>query len=137
MSVAASGAGAGAAAAAAAAAEKARKEEEELTKYNSDDLDGWEFKILRSSLGKFKDYKVIKALCEQEAKAGWELVEKFDNYRIRFKRKTEHRKNDRFLDFDPYRVSMGVNKRLVVGIIVAATTLLGIGISLLLAASHR
>jgi hypothetical protein len=128
---------AGAAAAAAAAAAKARKEEEELTKYNSDDLEGWEFKIFRSTLGRFKDYKVIKALCEKEARAGWEMVEKFDNYRIRFKRSTEHRANDRHLDFDPYRISMGVNKNLVLGLIAGGVLLLGIGVALLITFSQR
>lgn len=125
-----------AATAAAAAAEKARKEEEELTKYNQEDLDGWEFKIFRSSMGKFKNYEFIKTLCEQEAKAGWEMVEKFDNYRIRFKRNIEHRINDRHLGFDPYRITIGVNKGLVIGIILGVTVLLGAGVFALIVLSQ-
>lgn len=98
--------GAVAAIAAAAKAAKDRDEEENLTKYNSDDLNGWEFKIVRSDLGRFRNYEIVQRLCQQEARAGWEMVEKFDSSRIRFKRRVEKRSQDQHLDFDPYRTSM-------------------------------
>ena len=85
----------------AAAKKKLQKEEEEMTKYNSDDLDGWEFKILRSELGRFSNREFFSKACNEEAKAGWEMVEKFDNNRVRFKRRIERRSNDMHLDFDP------------------------------------
>ncbi len=94
-------------AAAAAAAARARQEEEDMTKYGANDLEGWEFKIVRSSMGKFSNYQTVQQLCQEESQAGWEMVEKFDNYRIRFKRKIEHRNNDHILQFDPYRTTMG------------------------------
>ena len=95
-----------AAIAAAAKAAKDRDEEENMTKYDSDDLNGWEFKIVRSDLGRFRNYEIVQKLCQQEARAGWEMVEKFDSSRIRFKRRVENRAQDQHLDFDPYRTSM-------------------------------
>jgi hypothetical protein len=35
------------------------------------------------------------------------MLEKFDDYRIRFKRRTDNRPNDQFLKIDPYRTSVG------------------------------
>jgi len=101
-------AGSAAAINAAAAAKRMQDEEENMTGYNKDDLDGWEFKIMRSNTSKFKDSTYINQLCAEEAKAGWELVEKFDDNRIRFKRKTSMRGNDQFLQTDPYRTTVGV-----------------------------
>ena len=97
------------AAAAARAAALLRQEEEEMTSYKTDDLSGWEFKILRSSTGKFKDRQFVQQVCAEEAKAGWEMLEKFDDNRIRFKRRVEKREQDRHLDIDPYRTNVGMN----------------------------
>ena len=81
-----------------------------------------EFKIMRSLTGKFKDNKFVQKLCREEARAGWEMLEKFDDYRIRFKRRTDNRPNDQFLKFDPYRTSVGFGsgQRAVLAIGVAA-----------------
>lgn len=103
----------GAAAASAAAAKKKREreqEEEELTKYNAEDLEGWEFKIVRAVTGKFKKPETLKKVCEEEAKAGWELLEKFDNSRLRFKRRIENRAQDKHLKTDPYRTQVGIGE---------------------------
>ena len=112
--------GATGAAGAAAAAKKAaemRKEEEEMTPYGNDDLQDWEFKIVRSHTGKFKDRKFLQDVTAQEAKAGWEMLEIFDKYRVRFKRRIEKRKNDQYLDFDPYRTVVGMSEGGLVGMI--------------------
>lgn len=106
MSGAVTGAGAGASAAmAAAAAERRRRlEEQEMTKYSDQELaEGWEFKIVRSPTGAFRKPEVFQELCEEEARAGWVMVEKFDNSRVRFKRPVAARRNDRHLEFDAYR----------------------------------
>jgi hypothetical protein len=99
----------GAIIAAMAAAKKKRDEEEEnkLATYNSDDLKGWEFKIMRSNFGRFGNPDYLRKVIEQEAQAGWEMVEKFDNERVRFKRRVEKRSNDSYLEFDAYRTSPG------------------------------
>ncbi len=113
-----SGAAAGVAAAAAAKKRRMMQEEEEsLTTYNSDDLDGWEFKIVRSATGAFKKRDVVEKLCQEEARAGWEMVEKFDNSRIRFKRRTDRRAQDSHLEFDPYRISYGMGEGKIVVLI--------------------
>ena len=130
MSTAATG-GAVAAIAAAAKAAKDRDEEENMTKYNSDDLSGWEFKIVRSDLGRFRKYEIVQKLCKEEARAGWEMVEKFDSNRIRFKRRVENRAQDQHLDFDPYRTSMSsISGGKVAAIIGLIVLLLGVGVFL-------
>lgn len=132
-----SGAGAASAGAAAAAAAKAammRKEEEELTPYNAEDLEGWEFKIVRANTRKFKDAEAVRRLCEQESHAGWEMVEKFDDSRIRFKRQVENRSRDRHLGpeaVDPYRTLVGVSETQIVLVIVGVCALVGLGVALL------
>jgi hypothetical protein len=102
-----------AAAAAAAAAERRRREqeEEEMTTYRPEDLaQDWEFKIVRANRPLFRDRARLQRLCEQEAVAGWTMVEKFDNSRIRFKRPLRARLHDSMLPpgVDPYRVHYGL-----------------------------
>jgi hypothetical protein len=100
--------------AAAAAAEERRKqiEEEEMTTYTPHDLSGeWEFKILRSSTGAFKKPQRLKEILEQERQAGWELVEKFDNSRIRLKRLASARNDDDTRSVDPYRSYVGPSEK--------------------------
>jgi hypothetical protein len=114
----------GAAAAAAAEAERRRQEEEEMTKYTDADLQGdWEFKIVRSNLASFKSPEVLQQVCAEEARAGWTLVEKFDNQRLRFKRPIAARAGDAGLGFDPYRTQYGVSSGALVAIILVGTLL--------------
>jgi hypothetical protein len=93
--------------AAAAAAARAAEEEEDMTNYGKEDLNGWEFKIVRGYTARFRDYATVQRICQEEARSGWELVEKFDDYRLRFKRRIEHRSNDHFQQVDPYRTQLG------------------------------
>ena len=112
-------------AAAAAKAAKDRAEEEKMTNYRSDDLDKWEFKIVRSGIGKFKKPEAVRALCAQEAKAGWEMLEKFDNSRIRFKRRVEKRSQDQYLEGDAYRTSADSFNGRIAAIIIGLVLLMG------------
>lgn len=109
-----------AATAAAAAARKRRLEEEKMTPYKKEDLDGgWEFKILRSSMEAFKKPEQLQHILEDEARAGWTLVEKFDDARIRLKRPEDAKERDPSLDFDPYRTSVpGEASRMLKGLVV-------------------
>jgi hypothetical protein len=78
----------GAAIAAAKMREMLNLEEEELVKYNNEELNNeWEFKIVRSVMGSFKHPHVLEQVIKEESIYGWELIEKFDNARLRFKRK--------------------------------------------------
>jgi hypothetical protein len=98
--------------AAAAAARRRREEEEEhMTAYTPADLaENWEFKILRSATGAFKDPAALQRYLAEEARAGWTLVEKFDNSRIRLKRPVAARQQDAQCTFDPYRTSVGMSE---------------------------
>src|SRR5262249_11887368 len=88
-----------------------QQEEEEMTTYQPQDLSGdWEFKILRSLIGSFGTPGKLQKALDQEAKAGWTLVEKFDNRRIRLKRPVSARSGDGALGFDPYRTYAGLSE---------------------------
>lgn len=72
---------------------------------------GWEFKIVRASSDLFRDQAVLQQLCQEEAKAGWILLEKLDDRRIRFKRLIALRNilDETQLPYDPYRSHYGAS----------------------------
>ena len=77
-----------------------------MTQYTQDDSQtDWEFKIVRSDSAAFRDPETLKKLIEEEARAGWVMLEKFDDSRVRFKRPRSARAKDAFLPdgVDPYR----------------------------------
>jgi hypothetical protein len=70
---------------------------------------GWEFKIVRANRDLFRNPVILQRLCEEEGEAGWVLLEKLDDRRVRFKRPVALRdliKPER-LSFDPYRCHYG------------------------------
>ena len=83
-----------------------------------------EYKVIQSQTPLFADTAKMHEILAQEAKAGWELLEKEDNYRIKVQRDTKHRENDKNLDIDAYRSSVGVPSLVTYG----ATALVTIGI---------
>jgi hypothetical protein len=110
------------------------KEEEELTKYSDAELQGeWEFKILRSNFASFRKPEVLQQVCAEEARAGWTLLEKFDDQRLRFKRPVSARSRDLGLDFDPYRTQFGAGSASVVAVIIVVTLVAVCGIFALVA----
>ena len=116
-------AGAGAAAAAAAAQRERQEEEEQMTPYTREELDNdWEFKIVRANTNAFGKPAVFNRLIEEEARAGWQLVEKFDNQRVRFKRPRSARLRDAQLPpgVDAYRVRYGMSEGAYVALILLA-----------------
>jgi hypothetical protein len=123
MSGAAAAGAAGATAAVAAAARQRmlEEEEQEMTPYDRDDLEGWEFKILRSTSQKFRHREELLRVLDEEAESGWELVEKFDDTRLRLKRRVECREKDRHAELDPYRIWVGTTPAKQ-GLIVVAVT---------------
>ncbi|OUC16599.1 MAG: hypothetical protein B0A82_00510 [Alkalinema sp. CACIAM 70d] len=72
-------------------------------------LVGWEFKIVRAYQDVFRDPKVLQKLCEEEGYAGWILLEKLDDRRVRFKRPIAMREvvKSESLPIDPYRSIYG------------------------------
>lgn len=108
-----------------------QEEEERLTTYGTNDLEGWEFKIVRSATGAFGKREVVEKLRQEESQAGWEMVEKFDNNRIRFKRRVDRRSNDHLLPFDPYRTSYGMGEGKMALIVISLILLLVAGVLLI------
>ncbi|AFY72310.1 hypothetical protein Syn7502_00140 [Synechococcus sp. PCC 7502] len=78
------------------------KQEEDLHDYQEHDR-GWEFKILRTGNDGFRNRKLLKLVCEQELRAGWILLEKLDDTRLRFRRLIKYRATDHEAKIDPYR----------------------------------
>ena len=98
-----------------------------MTPYTQEDLDGdWEFKIVRSSTGAFRKRERLEQLIEEEAQAGWTMLEKLDDYRVRFKRPRRARAQDDYLppDVDPYRAYYGGSSSRTVVIVLAVVVLL-------------
>ena len=92
-----------------------------MTPYTPSDLaEGWEFKILRSATGGFGNPAKLQAVLDEEQRAGWTLVEKFDNGRIRLKRSARARTGDSALDFDPMRTWVGMKPGVLAVLIVGA-----------------
>jgi hypothetical protein len=106
----------------AAAAKRRRDEEQEevaMTRYSTEELnDDWEFKIVRSLSPVFHKPGKLQALIEQEARAGWVMLEKLDNQRIRFKRPRQTRVQDAYLPpgVDPYSTQYGTSMGTQVGV---------------------
>jgi len=115
------------AAAAAAHQRELEKEEEQMTKYRADEIEEWEFKIVRASTKKFKNPEFLRKVREEEAMSGWEMLEKFDDYRVRFRRKIEHRGGDLHREIDPYRTTVGASS----GKMEAWMVAIGVAIALL------
>lgn len=87
-------------------------EEEQMATYSQDDLDNdWEFKIVRSTGHAFSKPEVLNQLLQEEARAGWVMIEKFDDARIRFKRQCRTSAHVAPLsgEIDPYRSYYGTS----------------------------
>jgi hypothetical protein len=84
-------------------------EEEERTPYSEEDLmQDWEFKIVRCTRNLFDKPDFLQSSLQEEACAGWRLVEKFDGTRVRLKRLTSERgRADLPPNYDPYRTVVG------------------------------
>ena len=110
-----------------------------MTQYTQDDLDNdWEFKIVRSNSTAFRKREVLDKLLEEEAGAGWTMLEKLDDSRIRFKRPRRARAQDAYLppDVDPYRTHYGTvsSQQIIILLIVVGLALfsaLGVGVFVL------
>lgn len=131
------------AAAAAAEAERRRKqeEEEEMTAPYGDEPAQYEYKIIRSATRGFRDPAWFKTILEEEARAGWELFEKFDDSRVRLRRDVKWRERDATLSQDPYRIRVGVSEGVVVvwvllAMLIGIPSVVGIIIAVVAALVH-
>jgi len=125
---------------AAAAAKRRRmleEMEEDMAQYTQGDLaTDWEFKIVRSGSAAFRKPEVLKKLLEEEARARWVMLEKFDDSRIRFKRRRRAGARDalRSPDVDPYRTRYGAPSAQYAVLAGVSLTLLLLGLAAFLAA---
>lgn len=83
-----------------------------------------EYKVVQSTTPLFASAAKIEQIMAEESQAGWRLVEKYDNYKLRLQREISHRANDKDLSFDPYRSQVGVNNVIIYGI----TTVVTVGV---------
>jgi hypothetical protein len=91
-----------------------------MTPYSQQELSqDWEFKIIRSATSAFKKPDFLRQCLDEEARAGWVLVEKFDDGRLRLKRPAAARERDGKLEVDPYRTFVGPSPNSVALAIVA------------------
>jgi hypothetical protein len=120
-----------------------KEEEEEMAQYTREDLDNeWEFKIVRSGTAAFRKREVLDKVVEEEARAGWVMLEKLDDSRIRFKRPARARAQDAYLppEVDPYRTTYGTSSPRQVAImltLVGLTVFMVLGMLLFGLASRR
>lgn len=82
-----------------------------------------EYKVLTSNTPAFSSREKMQRILEEEAQAGWRLVEKYDNFKIRVERDVSARENDANCPFDPYRTTVGVNSAVYMGIAAVVTVL--------------
>ena len=80
-----------------------------------------EFKTMQAQTPLFADTRKLQEVLAAEAKAGWDLLEKEDNYRIKLQRDISNREGDKDLDFDPYRTNVGISSILTYGITALVT----------------
>ncbi|MBT4212196.1 MAG: hypothetical protein HOE18_10145 [Porticoccaceae bacterium] len=83
-----------------------------------------EFKTLQAQTPLFADTSKMQEILAEESKAGWDLLEKEDNYRIKLQRSIDNRSTDANLLTDPYRTTVGVSSVLTYGLTALATMLL-------------
>ena len=74
-----------------------------------------EYKIVQATTPHFAKSGNLKAILEEEAQSGWQLVEKFDNYKLRLQRDISHRTGDATRSVDAYRTQVGVSNFVTYG----------------------
>lgn len=103
-----------------------------MTRYTPQELgDDWEFKIVRAGTPVFRNREKLAQLVEEESRAGWVLLEKLDDQRVRFKRPRSARDQDAWQpqDVDPYRTSYGTfaqSRMMVVSLTLVGVLMLGV-----------
>ena len=86
-----------------------KKSRVEVMQYSPEDLDeGWEFKVVRGGPDAFSARQSLDHLMAQESRAGWIMLEKLDDSRVRFKRPAAAKQHDTSLPagIDPYRTDL-------------------------------
>ena len=100
---------------------------------NTDASGAFEYKIIGSITNAFRTPAFFQQTLQEEAQAGWELVEKLDDGRVRLRRSIDCRSNDAHLNQDPYRTRIGMSEVNLVFVILGSVfgTLAAIGLVVL------
>ncbi|MDP3517512.1 MAG: hypothetical protein Q8S94_10140 [Pseudohongiella sp.] len=80
-----------------------------------------EYKIIQATTPHFANNQNLSRVMAEESQAGWTLVEKFDNYKIRVQRSISHRASDAGRAIDPYRTQVGPSNILTYSAAAAVT----------------
>jgi hypothetical protein len=80
-----------------------------------------EYKVIQATTPYFAKSQNIATVMSEEEKAGWRLLEKCDNYKLRLQRDISHRAKDKDLGIDPYRTQVGINNAIVYGVTTVIT----------------
>ena len=107
-----------------------QEEEERMTRYNPEELDSdWEFKIIRSYSPVFRKPNFLQQVLLEEAQAGWQMLEKLDDTRIRLKRPAAAKRRDSMLPpgIDPYRTQIRGNPAKLL-VLLGVTVMLALGV---------
>lgn len=80
-----------------------------------------EYKVITSNTPAFGNAQKLKQVLAEEAAAGWDLEELIDVNKIRVSRDKSARANDANCKIDPYRIHVGMNSALYLGIAAIVT----------------
>lgn len=86
-------------------------------------MDNKEYKVITSNTPMFASPARLKQILAEEAQAGWDLEELVDSTKIRMSRDKSARSGDGSRTIDPYRISVGMNQALYLGIAAIVTIL--------------
>ena len=95
-----------------------------------------EYKVLKSVRGEFSKPEKMRQAVTEEAEFGWDLMEKVDQHRLRFRRPVSERVRDVAAERegkDPYRTTFGISEGRFVAYLLTVVVIFMV-VSLVLAA---
>jgi hypothetical protein len=87
-------------------------------------VDNKEYKVITSNTPMFGNTAKLKQILAEEADQGWDLVELIDPNKIRVGRDKSARVNDGSAKIDPYRIQVGINSAIYLGVAAVVTLVL-------------
>jgi hypothetical protein len=84
-------------------------------------VDNKEYKVITSNTPAFANTAKLKQILAEEAQAGWDLEEVIDSSKIRVSRDKGQRTGDGSRTIDPYRINVGLNQTVYLGIAAVIT----------------
>ena len=99
-----------------------------------DPEDRWEYKIVRARHGEFADRRHLHAVIQREARAGWRMIEKYDDHRLLFRRPRHARARDHHLPpgISPYQSEYRSEEHSNVWAMVVLSVCVAVGLGMIL-----